>query len=140
MKNPAKEYLESLGSLKRTIESIEERIRELDSRNTSVPGVRYDKLGVQVSPENRLEANVIAKVDLETSERLAKLKRRFELQYEIIILQLQAMDKPLHRDILLLRYVRGKEFDRIAYELHYSRDTIVNEHGKALQEFRIKFL
>lgn len=140
MKNPAKEYLEELGFLRRAISSIERRIAELDDKNTSLSSVRYDKLNVQTSYRNQLEDGVIRKVDEENSKRLENLKRRFEIKQEIVMLQISTMEKPLHKKILLLRYVDEMPISRIALNLHYSRDTIANEHGKALQEFRAKYL
>ena len=140
MKNPAKEYLEELGTLKRSISIIEKRIREIDAKNTSLSALRYDKPTVQTSYENSQENGIIRKIDLENDEKLLSIKKRFQIKFELILLQINSIDTPLYKQILLMRYVEDKRLRDIAYELNYEEKYILNAHGRALQEFREKFL
>lgn len=139
MRNPAKEYLEELSVLKLQIKSLEKEIKAIDERNTSVKAIVYDKLNVQTPYVNSLEEGVIEKIDIENSGRLEWLKQRYEVKKALILLQISAMEKPLHKKILLLKYDEGKSLHAIARELNYSKETIANEHGKALQEFKKKY-
>lgn len=134
-----KEYLSQLRRLKSMAHRIDEEIKALDATMTSVKAINYDKVNVQATPENRLEADIIRKDELK--RKLKDLRDEYYDRYIIICHQIQEMrSMGLYKDILTLRYMEGKPFRKIADELNYSFEYIVNCHGKALKEFAEQYL
>ena len=134
----AKEYLSQLKHMKAKERRIDEEIWQIDATISSAPAIRYDKLNVQTSPENRLEEAIIRMEAAKIS--LYNLKAEYAERKAVIIKQIEALDTDLFREILLLRYVDGKAFWKISDELGYSYKYITNSHGNALREFETRWL
>lgn len=67
------------------------------------------------------------------NEILEMIYKSQEKQNEIIK-QLSLL-KPLHRNILYLRYIEGKSLEEIATEINYSYNKTCTFNGNALDEF-----
>ena len=134
-----KEYLSQLRRLRSMAQRLDEEIAALDATMTSVKAISYDKVNVQTTPENKLEQDIVRKDEL--MRKLEDLRDEYIERYMTIhkqIDELQSMG--LYKDILLLRYVDGKPFWKIAEELNYDLKYITNCHGKALKEFGEQYL
>lgn len=143
----AKDYLLQLHNLKRKQKRVDEEIQTLDAAITSAGAIRYDKLNVQITPDNRMEADIIRLGELR--QKLIELKIEYYDLYVVISHQINGLDAiGLYKDILFMRYLEGDEKDRgklksfwkIAQELHYDTKYITNCHGRALQIFFTQYL
>lgn len=135
----AKEYLNQLRRLKQKQRRVDEEIQTLDAALSSAGAIRYDKLNVQVSPENRMEAGIVRLSELR--QKLVDLKIEYYDLYVVISHQVNELDAiGLYKDILVMRYFEQKPFWKIADELHYDQKYITNCHGKALQIFYNQYL
>lgn len=135
----AKEYLLQLRRLKQKQRRVDEEIQTLDASLSSAGAIRYDKLNVQVSPENRMEAGIVRLAELR--QKLVDLKIEYYDLYVVISHQVNNLDAiGLYKDILVLRYFENKPFWKIADELNYDQKYITNCHGKALQLFYTQYL
>ena len=135
----AKEYLNQLRRLKQKQRRVDEEIQTLDAALSSAGAIRYDKLNVQVSPENRMEAGIVRLSELR--QKLVELKIEYYDLYVVISHQVNDLDAiGLYKDILIMRYFEQKPFWKIADELHYDQKYITNCHGKALQIFYKQYL
>lgn len=135
----AKEYLLQLRRLKQKQRRVDEEIQTLDASLSSAGAIRYDKLNVQVSPENRMETGIVRLAELR--QKLVELKIEYYDLYVVISHQVNSLDAiGLYKDILIMRYFENKPFWKIADELHYDTKYITNCHGKALQLFFNQYL
>ncbi len=135
----AKEYLNQLRRLKLKQRRVDEEIQTLDAALSSAGAIRYDKLNVQTSPENRMEAGIVRLAELR--QKLVDLKIEYYDLYVVIIHQINSLDAiGLYKDILIMRYFEGKSVRKIADELHYDTKYIANCHGRALQIFYAQYL
>lgn len=135
----AKEYLNQLRRLKLKQRRVDEEIQTLDASLSSAGAIRYDKLNVQVSPENRMESGIVRLSELR--QKLVELKIEYYDLYVVISHQVNSLDAiGLYKDILVMRYFENKPFWKIADELHYDTKYITNCHGKALQLFYNQYL
>ena len=135
----AKEYLNQLRRLKQKQRRVDEEIQTLDAALSSAGAIRYDKLNVQVSPENRMEAGIVRLSELR--QKLVDLKIEYYDLYVVISHQVNDLDAiGLYKDILVMRHFEQKPFWKIADELHYDQKYITNCHGKALQIFYNQYL
>lgn len=135
----AKEYLNQLRRLKQKQRRVDEEIQTLDAALSSAGAIRYDKLNVQTTPENRMEAGIVRLSELR--QKLVDLKIEYYDLYVVISHQVNELDAiGLYKDILIMRYFEQKPFWKIADELHYDQKYITNCHGKALQIFYNQYL
>jgi len=135
----AKEYLNQLRRLKQKQRRVDEEIQTLGAALSSAGAIRYDKLNVQTSPENRMEAGIVRLSELR--QKLVDLKIEYYDLYVVIIYQVNELDAiGLYKDILFMRYFEGKPFRKIADELHYDTKYIANCHGRALKIFYEQYL
>jgi DNA-directed RNA polymerase specialized sigma24 family protein len=54
--------------------------------------------------------------------------------------QIAGMPNPIHRQILFRYYLGCQSFERIAADLGYSYQYVINAHGRALQAFEKMYL
>ncbi len=117
----AKTYLETYERLYRQAQRLTEQISRLDAQSTSIGAIRYDKDRVISSPEDKLSATVISKVDLQavlkdTITELIHLKR----DYLEIFNQLVNRD----RDIAIMTWLDFEGSIYISQQLKCSRQTV----------------
>ena len=133
----AKTYLQRAVFLKKLIDDCDEKILEIRTVMESAGAIRYDKLNVQVTPEDPILANIARLDALITKADMLRLEYYglfFEIQYRI-----NAMENPLQRDILRLRYLECMSFDQISEELDYSLDYVYSVHSQALRNFEKRY-
>lgn len=140
----AKRYLNQYHRLRRTAESLERRVEELEVKAQGVGAIRYDKDRVQTSPENQIEADAIRLAEVREKYRTALIEYA-ETALEIER-QVSSMEPELYGLILRMRYIETDpsgyqvSFRRISWKLKKSYNYICNQHGAALTAFAEKFL
>ena len=133
----AKTYLQRAVFLKKLIDDCDEKILEIRTEMESAGAIRYDKLNVQVTPEDPILRNIARLDALMTRADLLRLEY-YELFFEIQQ-RIEKMENPLQRDILRLRYLECMSFDQIAEELDYSLDYVYSVHSLALRIFEKRY-
>lgn len=140
----AKIYLNRYHKLRRTAESLERRVMELEVKAQGVGAIRYDKDRVQTSPENRIEEDAIRLAEIREEYRKAVL--RYAEAALTIEQQVESIEPELLHLILRMRYIEtdpgGYQMSlrRISWKLKRSYNYICNQHGAALEAFDKKFL
>ena len=128
-KQELKEYRENILYIKEQQEDIEELRGILEKTTTRLSltktdnnGTRTDKFSDGIDRIDRIEKN--------KNEKLVELlTKKFVVDDKI-----DKLEYP-HRDVLFMRYSRGKSWEQIAKELYYSTDNVFKIHGKALQKY-----
>lgn len=133
----ANTYLQRAVFLKKLIDDCDEKILEIRTVMESAGAIRYDKLNVQVTPEDPILANIARLDALITKANMLRLEYYglfFEIQHRI-----NTIENPLQRDILRLRYLECMPFDQISEELGYSLDYVYSVHSQALRNFEKRY-
>lgn len=138
--NKAKKYLSEINKLKRASEVLEERIEVLSLKVSSLRGIAYDKDRVEGGKVSGIDDTIIALT--EAQKEYQEIVTRYHEAVRIRTEQITAMDNPAYSQILLLRYVEERPMPlyEIAEELHYTHQYVKEMHGKALEEFRRRYL
>lgn len=130
----AKEYLRQIRIADERVRSL---IHEIDLLRDSISHpkpINYDKDPVQGGSRKDSMADSVAKyVDMER-ELNKRTDGLIDLRHKIIG-EINQLKDPNHIRLLMLRYVDGHTFERIACEMNYSFRQVLRIHGSALQEF-----
>ena len=131
------EYLSQISRLDRMIKNkLTElaQLKELAYGLSSMPkGERvqttpnYDKIGTAVCKIESMEESINTLV-AEYADKKSK-----------IIAQIDSMEDETHYDVLFLRYIEKKTFEKIAADMDYSFRNITRLHARALQEFEKRY-
>ena len=129
----AKEYLEQIQLLDVKIQQDLERLEEMKHSASGMRAIRYDTDKVQVSPADRMSADIARYIDF--NERINREIDKFTNAKEKIINQIQGMTNPDHIKVLFKIYVQYKSISDIADEMGIACRTVVKKHSKALRQF-----
>ena len=132
----AKEYFAQIRKTDRLIHRLDSTIATLRSSLTSTGSqLKQDK--VQTSgPKNTLEETITKIIDLE-----AKINARID---ELVDLKnttmkaIQSLPDFDQQNVLIARYIDGKKWLDIAFDLNFSISQVYKIHGKALISFSEK--
>jgi RNA polymerase sigma factor (sigma-70 family) len=119
--------------LKRELDSIRDKLEELETRAIGVGAIVIDGTPRSASNTNAKEqayTSYIAQVQLYEERLKAYIERLNEA--EDFIQQLP----PLRREVLRLKYIDGRTTDDVADTLNYSREAIRYHIKKAFEELR----
>lgn len=128
-----KQYLMQAIVLKQMIDRTEAKIFEIRSKMQGLGSMRYDKVNVQSSPEDKMASYIDRIVEFEKNEH--ELLKYYTLAYHRIQTQIDGMERPIYRQILAYRYLDGLSITEIAEKMSYDRKYISDLHGYALREF-----
>ncbi len=127
----AKEYLSQYKLLDTEINSKIEQVEQLDAKATSIShmagggtGGHFDRVGIMAAEIADAKDEVIASIG-------ALLMLKLEIEQTIA-----AVENPVYRLILTLKYINCHELKQVAEEMNYSYKQICRLHGEAL--FQIK--
>ena len=133
-----------LNQLKRMEESIKNKLEEVAqlksialvvtavSNNVIIDGEKHSADRVQSSGSQQKMADTICKyVDLE-KEIDHDIDRLIEKRDEVLAV-INALEKPVQCTVLRKKYVQFKSFKRIAEEMNYTYQYIIEQHNKALK-------
>ena len=138
----AKEYLSQLGVLNRKISHKKRELEEV-RRETGINRNGSDESGkVQTSftgpTGSQTESQAIRIATLR--EAISNGIVEYLEQKSLIIDQIHSLDDSLDIDILYRRYVQEeRHFEKIALEMGYAYQYIINKHGDALKRFEERF-
>lgn len=128
-----KQYLMQAVVLKQMIDRTELKITEIRSKMQGLGSMRYDKLNVQSSPEDRMATYIDQIIDVERRELV--LLNAYYTTYAQIRSQIDGMNNLLYQQVLGYRYLDGLSLVETANKMNYSYDYVRELHGRALQEF-----
>lgn len=133
----AKQYLRQISTLQKHIKILTEEIEE---RRTRLESTAAPPLGekVQSAPHGDSFAQAMAVLVDKDQERLA-LIFEYERQRDRIVDQILGLGNEAQSRVLYERYVRGKRWEIIAAEQHYSIQRLFQIHGGALLAFAQKY-
>lgn len=127
----AKEYLLSIGRMKRIIAAKEEKIRALMeiATNTSqaLTGMPHNPSGSK-SP---MADAICKKIDLEREVEEIRAKRNAAIEY------LNSLPDTEETVILIKRYVRELTWEDISADMFMSRISVLKKHAKAVENFKV---
>ena len=132
--NRAKNYLMQIRFIDYEIKWQEEEIERLTQLVQGVQAIDYEASKVQTS-SNEGEAGYIIKI-LEYREKILSSRIKTLDLIEKIRGQIAGMPDPMHRQILFRYYVDMQRFEKIASDLNYSYQYIINAHGRALKALK----
>lgn len=128
----AKEYLSQYSSLDREIHILQEQVKDLEEKAESIShmsgssnGSAFDKIGKTVASLVDTKNKIISMID-----KFLVLKK----EIEGVIAEL---DNPKYRQILTLRYINGKKWEKIAEIMHMDLRWVHRLHGRALRKIQI---
>lgn len=129
--NPAKTFLRRYLGLSRRVDALTRAIDIAMERATSI-SVKLKEIRVMSSPAEHdpMAADVCTAVD--ACKMLFDEKAQAEKALQEILIAIRAVPDERQRAVLTMRYVEGREFSRIAEEMHFSEPAIYVAHGRAL--------
>lgn len=129
----AKEYLDQLHLLDVKINQDLERLEEMKHSALGIRGIQYDTDKVQVSPSDKLCADVARYADF--NEKINKEIDRFVDAKNKVIEQIQGMKNPVYVQVLFKVYVQYKTLKEATPEIGLSYSTVLTKHAEALNAF-----
>lgn len=127
--------IERLQEIDKLATALEQLIWEAkEFRKDGLGAMRYDTPRVRTSPRGDAIPDRVARAEAYT-KRIMDLEDRYRDARMEIIEEIRRVRRPLHCEILMARYVRGWDFDRIARHLSYSYSHVTKEHSRALMDF-----
>lgn len=127
----AKEYLSQYKWLCVEIEIKREQTEQLRDRAMSVSYNMSDKIGSSGGSRSDTMGRTVAKLVDAENEMGAMVDRLVALKSEIEE-TIESVEDLKLRQVLILRYINGNTFERIAEKMNYSSMQIFRLHGKAL--------
>ena len=127
-----KEELKEYTSIKKELEQIQFKLKELEERKTSIKSMIISDMNVQTNHNNNSIEDLLIKIEEcieEYNKKEIKLYNK-QLEIENCINSLE----PTERIIARSRYIEGKTFEQIAVDLNYSWRHTIRIHGKILQK------
>jgi len=133
----AKEYLQTINTMKHRITDQEEYIQRLRD-SLGIAGIRYDKDRIQSSPSNDKFTEIFSKIWDE--EIVLKEMQELLVNKRVRILnEIHDLDDEKHRRILNIVYVDCKNLKKCSNIMSYSYDYTKELHIAALQAFQDKY-
>lgn len=128
-KQELKEYRENILYIKEQQEDIEELRGILEKTTTRLSLTKTDNNSMSTDKFSD-GIDRIDRIEKDKNDKLAELlTKKFVVDSKI-----DKLEYP-HRDVLFMRYSRGKSWNQIARTLDYSLDNVFKVHGKALQKY-----
>lgn len=131
----AKEYLQQLQRLNTMINQKIKELDDLRSMSTSVGSFDYSKERVQTSPSGDAPFTKIMNKIVTLDEEINREIDFYVDEKHRIINQIQALQNPVHIQVLYKRYVELKHLKVISVELNYTYQYTKELHGYALKAF-----
>ena len=137
----AKTYLRKIKWDEIKIQQRKVQLRSVGHGYNYIQGLDYSRDKVQTSPHDTLGDMVARAMDQENNlaAKIIRNIRTLEDEIDLIVDQLQAMEKPEHGTLLFKIYVEHKDLLIVAQEMNYAYQTVANMHGAALQAFSVQY-
>ena len=137
----AKQYLRKVKWNEIKIQERKFQLKSVSGNYIYMQGIDYSRDKVQTSPGDSLSDMVARSLDQQhnLTAKILRNIRAFEEERNLIIDQLQNMEKPEHGTLLFKIYVEHKDLLIAAQEMSYAYQTVANMHGAALQAFEAQY-
>lgn len=127
-----KDDLKQYVSIKKELEQIQFKLKELEERKTSIKSMVISDMNVQTSHNNNSIEDLIIKIE-ECIEEYSK--KEIELYNKQLEIEKCINDlDPIERIVMRMRYMEGKKWEEIAYKIHYEWRQTHYIHKKALKK------
>ena len=127
-----KDDLKQYVSIKKELEQIQFKLKELEERKTSIKSMVISDMNVQTSHNNNSIEDLLIKIEECIEEYSKKEIELYNKQLEIEKC-INNLD-PIERIVARSRYIEDKTFEQIAVDLNYSWRHTIRIHGKILQK------
>ena len=132
-----KQYLNQIQDCRKRIREKQEQIEQKRSLAESITASAND-VKVQSSGDyDKMAAAVANIVDMESE--LQAMINEYLATEKVISAQIDAVDRPLEREVLHWRYVCGKTFEETSVIIGKTYRHTTRIHGLALKNFREKY-
>lgn len=128
----AKEYLQQIHKQDIKIGQRITQLQQMRDRVHIMGSFDYSKDRVQSTPTSG-NKQIEDLVDFENE--IKDMIKREQLLKDKIISEIQTLENAVHVDILFRRYVNCQSFERIACDMNYTYQYVLNLHGEALKAF-----
>lgn len=128
----AKEYLQQIHKQDIKIGQRITQLQQMRDRVHIMGSFDYSKDRVQSTPTSG-NKQIEDLVDFENE--IKDMIKREQLLKDKIISEIQTLENAVHVDILFRRYVECQSFERIACDMSYTYQYVLNLHGEALKAF-----
>lgn len=137
--NSAKRYLMQLRIKRQYIERLKAQRTAIEADISLLRGIRYDTDRVQTSPDGEgFPRGVVELMEIETE--IADRIVEYEMFLSHTIAQIHSLSRKEYADVLYKIYVQGKSLGQAADEIGYEYVWMCKVHGRALEEFRIRYM
>jgi gas vesicle protein len=126
----AKEYLNQLRDKRHIIQAEQAKLEELERVKYDIKAVTYN-VGNKSSDITDTVADTVARIDA-IQRRIQKQIQEYLDLFEKVTKQIDEIEKPAYREILILRYVKGIKWEEINY---YSQQHSRRLNTAALAQF-----
>lgn len=134
MPSNTKTYLQQLYWLKRNITRLKEQISDLEKDIADIRASDYSKDRVSISV--RTSAVEEAALKLESHrEALVVKQKEYGLLRAKIENEIESLDNEVYKELLSLRYIQCKRWERVALLMGYSEAHVFELHREALAYF-----
>ena len=131
----AKEYLNQAYWLDRRIDSKLEQLSALKDMATKTTSIMSDDVVSHTRNVHSMQ-DVIAKIIDMQAEINADIDRLVDLKQDIMQV-VKTVDDPELQTLLELRYLCFKDWQDIAYSMHFTESNVFKVHSKALQAVKL---
>ena len=133
-----KQYLNQIQDCRKRIKEKQEQIEQKRSLAESIEAQCVNDVRVQSSGDYDKMAVAVANiVDMESE--LQVMINEYLATEKVISAQIDAVDRPLEREVLHWRYVCGKTFEETSVIIGKTYRHTTRIHGLALKNFREKY-
>lgn len=131
------EYLNSIKRFEAIIENKIFEIANIESMATNIT-VAMDKERVQTSGDKDRVGSAVVKI-IDKVDRLEKILSEYYEKRDVIISQIEHIEKTEEYRVLFYRFVMGLPIDKIAENMNYSERHIKTLQTNALKSFEAKY-
>ena len=131
----AREYVEQARGMRARLEALEERRRHYEDLATNATAHYRAGPGGGTRRVSSVEEYAVKLADL--SRDMAARADIYAEALRDIEAAIDAIDDPVKRDVLKLRYLNGWGWGRIGRALHYTESWLYTIHGRALRALRV---
>ena len=126
----AREFLRRTIKIKKEIDELENRIKEVRASYMAPRAIQYDDMPKAHRPTDL--SDYYARVEIYVNTLLEKEKELIGTHADIVM-TVDRIEDPDERRVLMLRYIDGKSWIAIAHAIPCSERAVYYIHGRALR-------
>lgn len=135
----AKEYLEQIKTLEHKIYCMKLRSEEYDRLSYSINGMNFGD-DMPHSPNKNTEAPFVKWIykKIEIDQKIAKLEEDLKNLKAEAFLKIESLENEDYKMVLIMRYIKGITWEKIAENSFVSLSTIKRWHRNALDALKVE--